>query len=88
MKEDEAPRITNIVENPAINERVLKNIFAFNLDCLTSSIDSPEIRDMYTGTKGNTQGERKDINPAINARGKVISVIRYYTKKTMLKNKH
>jgi hypothetical protein len=28
---------------------------------------APEIRDMYPGTSGNTQGERNEKRPAINA---------------------
>ena len=33
----------------------------------SSSTPTPEIRETYPGTRGSTQGERKEIRPAKNA---------------------
>lgn len=75
MNEDEAPSVTKMVENPAIKDSVLKKVRREKLECLISSIDNPEMKDMYAGTNGKTQGDRKDMKPAINDSEKVTSVI-------------
>lgn len=79
MKEEEAPSVINMVEKPAIKASVLKKVLKLKLECLRSSIDNPEIKDMYAGTNGKTQGERKDMKPAMNASVKVTSVIKVTT---------
>jgi hypothetical protein len=52
-------------------------LFDFN-----SSTPAPEISDTYPGTKGNTHGERKEINPATKAaigKGRLVIVV-YFTR--------
>jgi hypothetical protein len=35
--------------------------------------ENPAAKDRYPGTRGNTHGERNEITPAINAKGKAVS---------------
>ena len=68
----EAPNNMNTSENPTIKLRAPAKIrrielCVFSLRLLNSSKDKPEIKEMYPGTKGRTQGERKDKIPAKNA---------------------
>ncbi len=51
--------------NPAINNNVAINAFDFLIDLLGFN-PNPVIKERYPGTKGSTQGDRKEINPALN----------------------
>src|SRR2546425_12059675 len=49
---------------------------------LSSSTPAPEIKDTYPGTRGSTQGERNDTNPATKAaigRGRLV-ILNYCTR--------
>jgi hypothetical protein len=50
---------------PAINNKVAINAFDFLIDLLSFN-PNPVIKERYPGTKGSTQGDRKEINPALN----------------------
>jgi hypothetical protein len=56
---------TNTKVNPAINSKVAINAFDFLFDLLAFN-PKPVIKERYPGTKGSTQGDRKEINPALN----------------------
>jgi hypothetical protein len=56
---------TNTKVNPAINSKVAINAFDFLIDLLAFN-PNPVIKERYPGTKGSTQGDRKEINPALN----------------------
>ena len=77
MKVAEAPIKTKTNENPRMNNTELSTmIFVFFLSSLLrESIETPEIKDTYAGTKGKTQGETNDSIPAPNAATIEISVI-------------
>jgi len=59
------PIQTNTKVNPAINSKVAINAFDFLIDLLAFN-PNPVIKERYPGTKGSTQGDRKEINPALN----------------------
>ena len=56
---------TNTKVNPAINNKVAINAFDFRIDLLAFK-PNPVIKERYPGTKGSTQGDRKEISPALN----------------------
>ena len=56
---------TNTKVNPAINNKVAIKAFDFLIDLLAFN-PKPVIKERYPGTKGSTQGDRKEINPALN----------------------
>ena len=71
------PKSINIIVNPIINPAVLvkiKNLPFFEL----SSIDTPAIYAIYAGIKGNMQGEKNEVTPAIKATESVTSFIFMY----------
>ena len=51
--------------NPAINNKVAIKAFDFLIDLLAFN-PNPVIKERYPGTKGSTQGDKKEINPALN----------------------
>jgi hypothetical protein len=59
------PIQTNTKVNPAINSKVAINAFDFLIDLLAFN-PNPVIKERYPGTKGSTQGDKKEINPALN----------------------
>jgi len=56
-----APKRVNTKEKPRIkNKELIITLFLFCLPpCSISSKDIPEIKEIYPGTKGRTQGETK-----------------------------
>ncbi len=66
-----------ISENPDMKARELVmvryRIFLLSVPSFRSSNEMPVIKDTYEGTRGSTQGERKENTPAKNARGKETS---------------
>jgi hypothetical protein len=56
---------TNTKVNPEINKKVAINAFDFLIDLLAFN-PNPVINERYPGTKGSTQGDKKEINPALN----------------------
>ena len=84
IKDEEAPRVMKMVENPAIKAVVLKNILGLFFESLISSTDKPVTKEIYTGTKGRTQGERNDMTPAKKARVNVTSVIRFHSHEVII----
>jgi hypothetical protein len=56
---------TNTKVKPAINNKVAINAFDFLTDLL-AFMPNPVMKDRYPGTKGSTQGDRKEITPALN----------------------
>ena len=56
---------TNTKVNPAINNKVAINAFDFLIDLLAFN-PKPVIKERYPGTKGSTQGDKKEIKPALN----------------------
>src|SRR5262245_13086363 len=63
-----APNATKTTVNPRINiseckSTVLSSLRSFDW---SSSMLAPEIREMYPGTKGSTQGDRNETIPAMN----------------------
>ena len=66
----DAPRARKIKEKPAIKLMVWK-ITCLLLGGAEVRIDMPAILARYTGTSGNTQGDRKESIPAAKATGKV-----------------
>jgi hypothetical protein len=71
----EAPNKMKTTENPKIKQMEFTNTVArFFPDSFfspwplcNSGTEIPEINETYPGTKGSTQGERKDTNPAVKA---------------------
>ena len=59
------PIQTNTKVNPAINNKVAINAFDFLIDLLAFN-PNPVIKERYPGTNGSTQGDRKEISPALN----------------------
>jgi hypothetical protein len=59
------PMQTKTKVNPAINNKVAIKAFDFLIDLLAFN-PNPVIKERYPGTKGSTQGDRKEINPALN----------------------
>ena len=72
------PRAMNMKENPNVNKRVLIKILC--LFATMSLRDCPAIYEIYPGINGRTQGDKKLINPAKKAIGKVavINTLRVY----------
>ena len=64
-----APNRINTNENPRINAKDAQITFLNAPDVLflISSSATPEKRERYPGTSGNTHGVKNDINPAKNA---------------------
>ena len=66
-----APSKMKINEKPRIKKRVLRIILrrAFDLSPVVSISfsDTPDIKDIYPGTIGRTQGDIKERNPNANA---------------------
>ena len=70
-----APSTINTMENPMIKKIELKRIIRFSLlrngvlsfFSLISANETPDIKDIYPGTSGRTQGDKKEIKPAANA---------------------
>ncbi len=81
----DAPKRIKTIENPATKKIELINIIRFSLlrkdgwplFSFNSENETPDIKEIYPGTNGKTQGERKEINPAANAIYKEISGIIY-----------
>ena len=67
----DAPRIIKTIENPSIKSIELKItllIFFFpSAPSLNSSIEIPDMNDIYAGTRGKTHGEIKESKPAVKA---------------------
>jgi hypothetical protein len=63
----EAPSMTKTIEKPRTKNNELNKVFKKNLfelwDSLSSSKDKPEMKEIYPGTRGKTQGERKERIP-------------------------
>ena len=61
----------NITENPRMKKiELLTTVLMreeFSLSACSCSSEIPEMIEMYPGTSGSTQGERKDTTPAANA---------------------
>ena len=70
-------RIIKINVNPNIKKTVLINAFFLAFSSVSSSFSVvPLINDIYEGINGNTQGDKNDNKPAINAElKKIISFI-------------
>jgi len=64
-----APNARNTALNPMTNKTEFNPTarILFPSRCFNSSTPEPEISEMYPGTKGSTQGDRNEINPAVNA---------------------
>ena len=71
----DAPKRMKISENPTIKNTELRTTLSF---CLVSSPlpgeppfiscrETPDIKEMYPGISGRTQGDKNEINPATNA---------------------
>src|SRR5215216_3089304 len=79
MKLAEAPNATNTRENPAMNKRAFTTMALLKRDracaSVSCSIDRPVMYEIYEGTRGRTQGETNDSNPAENAAIKEIFVM-------------
>lgn len=71
----EAPRRTNTRENPATKNSELITIIRFSpprtdgmpVFSFISAKVTPDIKEIYPGTRGKTQGDKKEINPAAKA---------------------
>ena len=70
-----APRRINIRENPATKKSELIRTIRFSLSrndgidflFLSSVKVTPDTKEIYPGTRGNTQGDKKEISPAVKA---------------------
>ena len=71
------PNREKTTENPKTNKKVLAKIFilAFAGLVFASSTEEDARNVRKAGINGRTQGERKETNPAINAKGIVNSTI-------------
>jgi len=66
----EAPRLIKTTEKPKIKDNEVTNILfitSSSMPCSRSFRETPEIYDIYPGTIGRIQGDRKDKTPAIKA---------------------
>jgi len=76
MKEAEAPSDIKTIENPVTKNTEDRPALLRTLpDCApfwSSSRDMPDKKEMYAGTSGSTQGDRKERIPATKARPKEI----------------
>jgi hypothetical protein len=61
--------VINTILNPRMNATEFSITLRKRCPCcdFNSSRPTPEIREIYPGTSGRTQGERKEINPAAKA---------------------
>jgi len=73
-----APRITKTRENPITKLSECRKIGRRRRGAVVSSISGPLKLARYTGTNGNTQGEIKDIKPALKAIGRDICSTIYF----------
>src|SRR5205814_7244195 len=66
---ESAPSVTKTTLNPMMKAIEFSITLRSTCDSwtLSSSTPTPEMRDTYPGTSGNTQGERNDTRPATNA---------------------
>jgi len=62
-----APIVTKIREKPKTKLREWRNTGRRMPVLLASNISGPTKLAKYTGTNGNTQGDRKDNSPALKA---------------------
>jgi hypothetical protein len=70
-----APSKINTMENPVIKKIELYRIIRFSLlkkgvltfFSLISANETPDIKEIYPGTRGKTHGDKKEIKPAANA---------------------
>ena len=74
----EAPKDTNTKEKPRIKLKApvkirYREALLLWSGELSSSKDNPDIKEIYPGTKGRRQGERKERTPAIKAAKKETS---------------
>ena len=67
------PNAMKTKENPKVKKIVLK-IIKFLFFSFILSNDVPEMYEMYPGTSGRTQGDKKLINPAKKAIDKVVVI--------------
>ena len=72
----EAPSATNTIENPITKARDVRKICRRDVDGAApvpriSSIETPEMKEMYPGMSGRTQGDTNDRNPAAKAASSV-----------------
>ncbi len=68
----DAPRTTKTTENPTTKARELRSTRPMSwplASLFSSSTEAPESMEIYPGTRGSTQGERKETSPATNAIG-------------------
>ncbi len=71
----DAPRRINTIENPTTKNIELNIIMRLSLlrnavllsFPVISSMETPDIKEIYPGTSGKTHGDRNEINPAANA---------------------
>ncbi len=71
----EAPKRMKIAENPTIKNIELRTTIRFWLfnkplpgeSSFISCNETPEIKEIYPGINGRTQGDKNEINPAPNA---------------------
>ena len=70
------PMIMKITEKPTTKLREWRNMERWLLVIVASNISGPARLARYTGTRGSTQGDRKDSNPAVKAtKGDKCSII-------------
>ena len=62
-----APRAVKTMEKPITKLREWKNMGKRFLLTVGSNISGPHRLARYTGTRGSTQGEKNDTNPALKA---------------------
>jgi hypothetical protein len=82
----DAPKRINTRENPATKNSELITIIRFSplriegvLDFSFISVKvTPDIKEIYPGTRGKTQGDKKEINPAAKAMYMETSGISYF----------
>ena len=65
MKDAAAPKMTKTNEKPNVN-KIMGNKLIFFFSNISSNV-LPEIYAIYPGMRGNTQGDKKLINPAPKA---------------------
>ena len=81
-----APRRTNTSENPATKKSELNRTIRFSLFrnagmgffSFISVKVTPDTKEIYPGTRGKTQGDKKEINPAAKAMYMETSGISYF----------
>ena len=70
-----APKLIKTIENPTV-KRTIGNKFILFFSSSSLRVE-PDIYEMYPGISGNTQGDKKLIKPALNAR-KISIIILYF----------